>query len=56
MTADPTTPAATPPWTSTNAITVTRPDVLWPLVVIVELAQRKAASLVCRTSTAHPCR
>jgi hypothetical protein len=47
------TPAATPPSTATNAITVTRPEVVWPLVVIVELAQRSTASLVSRTSTAQ---
>src|SRR6185312_17144017 len=34
------TPAATPPSTATNATTVTRPDVVCPFVVIVELAQR----------------
>ena len=51
-----TTPAAMPPSTATNAITVTCPDVVCPLVVIVELAQRSTASLVSRTSTVQPCR
>ena len=49
------TPAATPPSTATKAITVTRPEVVCPLVVIVEFAQRRTASLASRTITAQPC-
>jgi hypothetical protein len=49
-------PAPTPPSSATKAITVTELVVLWPLVVIVEFAQRSTASLDAVTSTAQPCR